>query len=68
MVAAYEAPRILALPDRVAVVDNEVAVAALVAAILAIPLAVVIFICSVCSARSFWACYWAVINWWGPGC
>ncbi len=67
MVNAYAAPRLLYAPTP-ADVDNEWVVAAAVAAILALPLAVVIFICSVCGARSFWDCYWDVINWWGPGC
>ena len=71
MVNAYAAPRLLFAPTP-ADVDNEfvaaAAIVAAVAAILAIPLAVVLFICSVCQARSFWACYWDVINWWGWGC
>jgi hypothetical protein len=46
----------------------EAAVAGLVAAFLGIGLAVVIFICSVCSAKSFGACLHAVQVWWTTGC
>jgi H+/Cl- antiporter ClcA len=71
MVHSYAAPAVLSTPTP-ADAENEwvvaFAIAAAVAAILALPLAVVIFICSVCQATSFWACYWDVINWWGSGC
>ena len=46
----------------------EAAVAGVVAAFLGIALAVVIFICSVCSAKSFSACVHAVGTWWTTGC
>ncbi|GAA3745753.1 hypothetical protein GCM10022239_21700 [Leifsonia bigeumensis] len=46
----------------------EVAIAALVAAFLGLALAVVIYICSVCQARSFQACVDAVISYWTTGC
>jgi hypothetical protein len=48
--------------------EAEVAVAALVAAFLGLALAVVIYICSVCQARSFNACVNAVVNFWTTGC
>lgn len=49
-------------------VEADWAIAGAVAAILGLSLAVVIYICSVCQARSFTSCYWAVINYWGWGC
>lgn len=71
MVNAYAPPALLSAPTDLDS-DNEwlavAAIAAAVAAILALPLSVVIFICSVCGARSFTACYNDVINWWGAGC
>lgn len=48
--------------------EAEWAAAGLVAAVLGMALAVVIYICSVCSARSFDACMHAVQNYWGSGC
>lgn len=48
--------------------EAEVAVAALVAAVLGIAVAVVIYICSVCQARSYNACLNAVKNYWTRGC
>lgn len=68
MSMAYAAPR-LARPEAPAVAtESQWAVAAAVAAFLGIAVAVVIYICSVCDARSFWACVNAVENYWGPGC
>jgi hypothetical protein len=61
------APRLLATGGREGV-DSEWAVAGAVAGILGVGLGVVIFICSVCAARSFNACMNAVVNWWGSGC
>jgi len=48
--------------------EADVAVWALVAAFLGIALAIVIYICSVCNARSFNACVNAVRNYWWRGC
>jgi hypothetical protein len=48
--------------------EAEWAVAAVVAAVLGIAVAVVIYICSVCQARSFNACVNAVKNYWTRGC
>lgn len=61
------APRLLAPATRDGR-DAEWAVAGAVAAILGLAVGVVIFICSVCAARSFGACMDAVVNWWGAGC
>jgi hypothetical protein len=61
------APRLLAAGGREGV-DSEWAVAGAVAGILGVALGVVIFICSVCAARSFNACMNAVVNWWASGC
>jgi ABC-type methionine transport system permease subunit len=52
----------------IAETEAEVAVAALVAAFLGLALAVVIYICSVCQARSFNACVDAVVSFWTTGC
>lgn len=49
-------------------IEADWAIAGAVAAILGLGTAVVIYICSVCQARSFTSCYWAVINYWGWGC
>lgn len=46
----------------------EWGVAAAVAALLGVPLAIVIFICSVCTAQSFQACVDAVVSYWTTGC
>lgn len=46
----------------------EVAVWALVAAFLGIGVGVVIYICSVCQARSFNSCVRAVQTFWTSGC
>ena len=48
--------------------EAEWAVAAVVAAVLGIAVAVVIYICSVCQARSYSACVSAVKNYWTRGC
>jgi hypothetical protein len=61
------APRLLTTGGRDAA-DAEWAVAGAVAGILGLAVGVVIFICSVCNARSFNACMSAVVNWWGAGC
>lgn len=68
---AFAAPAFtptLLVDDESQNVEADWAVAAAVAAILGLLLAVVIYICSVCQARSFSACYRAVINFWGRGC
>lgn len=49
-------------------VENDWAAAGAVAGVLAIGLAIVVYICSVCQARSFHACMSAVRNYWGRGC
>jgi hypothetical protein len=61
------APRLLTADAREGV-DADWAVAGAVAGILGLGVGVVIFICSVCQARSFNACMNAVVNWWGAGC
>jgi hypothetical protein len=61
------APRLLTADARDGA-DAEWAVAGAVAGILGLAVGVVIFICSVCAARSFGACMDAVVNWWGAGC
>ncbi|NEM90866.1 hypothetical protein [Galbitalea soli] len=48
--------------------EANVAVFALVAAVAGLALAVVIYICSVCNARSFSACLRAVQRFWIGGC
>jgi len=48
--------------------EAEWGVAALVAAVLGIAVAIVIYICSVCQARSYNACLNAVKNYWTRGC
>ncbi|MFC8192510.1 hypothetical protein ACFUMH_12720 [Cellulomonas sp. NPDC057328] len=63
----WEAPRALTTARRDEN-EAEVAVAALVAAVLGIAVAVVIYICSVCQARSYNACLNAVKNYWTRGC
>ena len=69
--AAYAAPafnpRLLADADE-SPIEADWAIAGAVAAILAIAVAIVIYICSVCQARSFTACYRAVVNYWTRGC
>lgn len=48
--------------------QSQWAVAAAVAAVLGLPLAFVLYVCSTCQARSYDACVTAVKRWWGPGC
>ena len=67
MSETYVAPRLAGGGD-VAVIDAEWAAAAAVAAILGLSVAVVAYICTVCEARSFSACYHAVIAYFGDGC
>lgn len=69
--AAYAAPAFapkLLGAETDAPVEADWAIAAAVAAILGIAVAIVLYICSVCQARSFSACYDAVINYWTRGC
>lgn len=67
MSMVMEAPRLLTSEVREET-EAEWAVFAAVAAIIGVPLAIVIYICSVCEARSFDACMDAVWNYWGSGC
>ncbi len=55
-------------PEAVEETRAEAAVAGLVAAFLGIALGIVIFICSVCNAKSFSACVHSVAVWWTTGC
>ena len=64
----YVAPRLAADGGGVTVVDAEWAAAILVATVLGIAVAVVVYICTVCDARSFNACYNAVKAYFGNGC
>jgi hypothetical protein len=48
--------------------EAEWAAAALVAAVLGIAVTVVVYICSVCNARSYNACLRAVQRYWTKGC
>jgi hypothetical protein len=64
----YDAPSLSVSHANDAVIDDEWAVAAAVAAILGLPVAVVAYICSVCNARSFSACLDAVKHYFGNGC
>lgn len=69
--AAFAAPSFdptVLSPDSNATVEADWAVAGAVAAILGLALGIVLYICSVCGARSFSACYSAVISYWGRGC
>lgn len=68
---AYAAPAFtptLMVEEETAPVEADWAIVAAVAAILAVAVAIVLYICGVCQARSFNACYRAVINYWGRGC
>lgn len=68
MVAYYVAPRIVSVPDDRESFDSEWAIAAAVAAILALPIGIVLAICAICGARSFWTCLNAVLHFFGRGC
>ncbi len=63
----WEAPTLLTGQDLVRY-EAEWAAAAAVAATLGVALAIVIYICTVCNARSYNACLRAVQSWWGAGC
>jgi hypothetical protein len=56
---AYEAPQ-LTMPQTDEQVDDQWAVIGAVAGFLGVGVAIVAYICSVCSARSFWSCVNAV--------
>lgn len=69
--AAFAAPAFqptLLTADSEVVIEADWAVVGAVAAILGLALGIVAYICSVCGARSFNACYYAVISYWGRGC
>lgn len=69
--AAFAAPSFdptLLSPDTNATVEADWAIVGAVAAILGLALGIVAYICSVCGARSFNSCYYAVISYWGRGC
>jgi hypothetical protein len=68
MSATYLAPRMTDDVTELDAVDSEWAFAALVAALLGIAVAVVIYICTVCDARSFNSCYHAVKDYFNGGC
>jgi len=68
MSETYVSPAVVGAVSLSEPVDAEWAAAGAVAAVLGIALAVVIYICSVCEARSFNACYDAVVNYWTEGC
>jgi len=64
----YVSPAVVGAADSAEPVDAEWAAAAAVAAVLGLALAVVVYICTVCEARSFNACYNAVVDYWTQGC
>lgn len=64
----YVKPAVVADDGTAAIVDAEWAFAGLVAAITGIAVSVVIYICSVCDARSFDACLQAVRDYFDEGC
>ena len=70
MVNSYAAPKLVSPPASVAPVENEIAIAALVAAILGIYVAIVLAVCNFCGTLgSLWACYWTMVTWsWGWWC
>ncbi|HOF64435.1 MAG TPA: hypothetical protein PLL54_09040 [Dermatophilaceae bacterium] len=65
--STWNAPTITGM-DRRDEAEAEWSVAGAVAAFLGIAVGVVIYICSVCQARSFWSCVNAVRNYWTRGC
>lgn len=69
--AAFAAPSfdpMLLTAEPETTIEADWAVVGAVAAILGLALGIVAYICSVCGARSFSACYSAVISYWGRGC
>ena len=70
MVNAYAAPRLMSLPAVPASVGNEIAIAALVAAILGLALMLVLAVCNFCGTLgSWWTCYWTMVHWiWWRSC
>ncbi len=65
--AMFEAPGLLNA-DRREESGAEWAIAAAVAAIVGIAVAIVLYICSVCQARSFNGCMIAIRKYWTTGC
>lgn len=64
MVHAYAAPRLMSVPEAPVAVENEWAIAAFVAALLAIAVAIVLAVCAFCgSLGSWWDCYWTMVSW-----
>lgn len=63
----WSAPTVLTGESR-SDLQADAAVVGAVAAVTGVALGVVIYICSVCSARSFSSCLRAVRNYWTSGC
>lgn len=61
---SYEAPRVLSLPLALTTAENHWAVAAAVAAIVGVPVAIVLSVCSSCGTlQSVTDCYNTMVTW-----